>query len=182
MHQRTGKRYDQNFRDRWHQLHNDGDVADFQIICQGHVRWVHQSVLARSNEDYFQALFNLEWKESTQRSITVPSEISPGSTSNLLIFLYTGEIYDEASHEHIFELLELSDYFQCPVMHEAIVLEIKASISLNNVQGFVEQWSRHKSDGAADILARFIADYFQELSTRKFPFQQLGEMVNKVWN
>jgi hypothetical protein len=175
----TERLYTQHFQDRWFQLRNEGDIADFQIICDGCVFWVHESVLASSNSDYFRALFNSEWKETAQRSITVPAGISRDAVYYFIGFLYTGVIYFE-KQEHLFSSFELSDYFQCPVMRDAYLREIKDSISLDNVQILVEQWNNNKNDAMEEILAQFIADNFQELSTKKFPFHQLGEMVNKI--
>jgi hypothetical protein len=175
----TERLYNQHFQDRWYQLRNEGDIADFQIICDGFVFWVHQSVLASSNSEYFRALFNSEWKETTQRSITVPPGISRDAVNYFIGFLYTEVICFE-KRELLFSSFELSDYFQCPVMRDAFLQEIKDCISLDNVEILVEQWNNHKNDATAEILAQFIADNVQVLSTRMFPFQNLGEIVNKV--
>jgi hypothetical protein len=168
--------------DRLYNLYKEGKFSDFSMICNEKEFQVHKCILATSSSDFFQRLFLSDWKEAETGFIEVPEGISHQAFELFIIYLYTLQMETEAMKQYIFELYELSDYFQAAELKKSIFTELKRFLSLENVRHCLK-WFRKQNDfDLEDIFVDFVVNNAVPLAMQNFPFHGLGKtMINKVF-
>jgi hypothetical protein len=168
--------------DRLYNLYKEGKFSDFSMICNEKEFQVHKCILATSSSDFFQRLFLSDWKEAETGFIEVPEGISHQAFELFIIYLYTLQMETEAMKQYIFELYELSDYFQAAELKKSIFTELNRYLSLENVRHCLK-WFRKQNDfDLEDIFVDFVVNNAVSLAMQNFPFHGLGKiMINKVF-
>ena len=116
--------------------------SDFRLHFKGEIIHAHRIVLSRN--DWFRA--NFSWPASSTDEILDlvidEEDISFKSFSEMVRFIYVGEIEIEETFEQIKEMLYLAQFYQIPGLKQYCEVILKKQVTADNVLSILE-WARH---------------------------------------
>lgn len=168
-------------------LFQSGKFSDFTLIysCKGELIKkfkVHKNILYSTSE-YFHVMFDGDWKEKAFADFSLGDVIpSCESYQIFLNYLYTDKYPKRLESFGVYHLYRLGDYYLVPKLKEKALKELKSIISFDNAFNYIRFTKEtHGNEEISNIIVDFVAKNFRELSLLKFPFHELGELINKVF-
>jgi hypothetical protein len=153
----------------------NGQFSDFVLKWNRNEYLLHKYVLL-SGSLYFRILLTSEWKESNSGEIKIPGEgISKKAFEDFLAFLYTGFISATEMEKNLFELYDLSDYFQVASLKDYVKVVFRKYLTVHSAKAYLDHVRERNAPDLAEILAHFIADYLTRLTD--FPFEKVGKLM-----
>eukprot|EP01040_Poterioochromonas_malhamensis_P012155 gene12155-13293_t len=127
-------------------------------------------------------MFESDWKEKDSAELSLANVIPYEAYQIFLNYLYTDQYPMKVPPHWSFYLYRLGDYYLVPRLKRDSLEKLRTTISLKNVDCYIKFTKEtHGHEEIADILINFVAENFRELSSQKFPFHELGELINRVF-
>jgi hypothetical protein len=155
----------------------NGKYSDVKIKLAHLEYQLHKCVLF-AESGYFQTFLKSDWKESNSGEITISGkEISQNSFEVFLAFLYTGFITEKSLETSLFELYDLSDYFQVHRMKILVLERFKEYLTLKTAEYFLTCVRDREISELKGRMADYLAAHFMDLLKIDFPFHKVGKIM-----
>jgi hypothetical protein len=153
----------------------NGEYSDLVLKWNRNEYLLHKYVLL-SGSVYFRTLLNSHWKESTSGEVKIPGKgISKKAFEDFLAFLYTGLIEEADLKTNLFELYDLSDYFQVPTLKDLVKSAFRKYLTFEAAKTYLVHVRERNAPDLIDMMANFIALYVLRLTD--FPFDKVGKLM-----
>jgi hypothetical protein len=163
-----------------HPLYNlllNGNYSDFKIKLNNVEYQLHKCILFVQS-GYFQSFLKSDWKESSSGEITIPgNDISKKSFEVFLAFLYTGYMTEKDLETYLFELYDLSDYFQVQPMKFLVLNGFEKYLTNITAESFLKCIRDREIYELKGRMADYLAAHFMELLKVDFPFYKVGKII-----
>jgi hypothetical protein len=162
---------------RYSMLKN-GYFSDFKLRWNGNEYSVHKCVLSVKCL-YFEKLYKAEWKDVDAGDLQFPEGFQPSSVvwDAFLNFIYTSRILETDFKSFMFELYDLSTFYQVKSLKVLCLGGIRDALDKEPAEQILTRiLSLHKiSPRLKQILADHVASEYSDLTTVQFPFHKLGK-------
>lgn len=128
-------------------LLNNQKYSDVEILCSDEEKFYCSRNILSARSEVFEGLLYNEIEESYESQISFPT-IDSSVMKIVLEYIYTGSIDEESLDKYnVFEVFNVADYFQLPVLQDFIMEFFKNNLEKNYVNFSPEFLSR-----AVDIM------------------------------
>jgi hypothetical protein len=158
-------------------IFKSGSFSDYKLVLNDKSFTVHKVILF-SKSVYFQTIFSSTWKESNNDTLSLPDgQCSNEALHVFLLFLYTSRIQQQMLDQYLFELLDLSDYFQVEILKSITMERVKKGLSAATAEAYLNRIRTHNEPELITMLIDFVTFNYPQLARNEFPFHKLGKKM-----
>ncbi|CEF62186.1 Speckle-type POZ protein [Strongyloides ratti] len=149
---------DRKYFDRFFEMYESKDLTDCKILCKGQEFPVHKFMLA-SQSSVFRAMFkHTDTKEAINNSIII-EDSTPGAVSEMLKYLYSGEVVKELEVEEGIQLLRLAEKYILGQLKIICEEKLSAKVSNENVCRLIEEADIYNAENLMDACMQKISKF-----------------------
>ena len=141
-----------NIREQMKDLFMQKHFADITIQCGDEVFKAHKAILA-AQSPVFKSMFQVDMKEKERGTVEI-SDIDPAVMSDVLIFLYTGEVPNMRTLAK--ELLKAANKYELSRLMMMCEIDLKIDINVSNVIDKLILADLHQAKNLKKACLKFI--------------------------
>jgi hypothetical protein len=98
-------------------------------------------------------------------------------TSSFSFFKNTSRTQQQMLDQYLFELLDLSDYFQVEILKSITMERVKKGLSVATAEAYLNRIRTHNEPELITMLIDFVTFNYPQLARNEFPFHKLGKKM-----